>query len=97
MKKTISIKWYALAVAILLVCGCVVYQTGTTFSADQIYETETIQQDSKDAAAFESLEEATGMDLSEPQSAKALVDEAEGDDAGGDPGADVEVKVVEIE
>lgn len=89
MKRT-AVKWYAMALAVMLIGVNMAYQLDSSLSAHEADQAAKVEAEAADAAAKYALENA-GVSPGEEDSAKALVEAAQQDDRTDDESVKVEV------
>ena len=89
MKRT-AVKWYAMALAVMLIGVNMAYQLDSSLSAHEADQATKVEAEAADAAAKNALENA-GVSPGGEDSAKALVEAAQQDDRTDDESVKVEV------
>lgn len=89
MKRT-AVKWYAMALAVMLIGVNMAYQLDSSLSAHEADQATKVEAEAADAAAKNALENA-GVSPGGEDSAKALVEAAQQDDQTDDGSVMIEV------
>lgn len=89
MKRT-AVKWYAMALAVMLIGVNMAYQLDSSLSAHEADQAAKVEAEARNAAAKDALEKA-GVSLGGEDSAKALVEAAQQDDRTDDESVRIEV------
>ena len=89
MKRT-AVKWYEMALAVMLIGVNMAYQLDSSLSAHEADQATKVEAEAADAAAKNALENA-GVSPGGEDSAKALVEAAQQDDQTDDGSVMIEV------